>query len=132
MFVYVVTSGSYSDYGIDAIFSTKELAETYVSRMDNNSSYSGYNIEEWPIDAGLPRLFYGVRLAREFDQENKKLTEEAILSEMRPEHRVERPKTNVYLRGDSWEGIAWGSSYDVARKSLWDALAKAKAEKEGL
>lgn len=132
MFVYVVTSGSYSDYGIDAIFSTKELAETYASRMDSKSSYPGHNIEEWQIDAGLPRLFYGVRLARDFDRKNNMVTEEAVLSEMQPSYMVERPNTSVYLRGDSWEGVAWGSSYDVARKSLWDAIAKAKAEKEGL
>jgi hypothetical protein len=30
--VYVVTSGSYSDYGIERIFSTQELAEKYIRR----------------------------------------------------------------------------------------------------
>ena len=32
MKVYVITSGEYSDYGIDAVFTDKSLAEEYVDR----------------------------------------------------------------------------------------------------
>ena len=32
--VYVVTSGEYSDYGINAIFTTRELAEDYVDKVN--------------------------------------------------------------------------------------------------
>ena len=35
MQVYVVTSGEYSDYGIDAIFSTAEKAQEYVSMKNS-------------------------------------------------------------------------------------------------
>lgn len=45
--VYVVTSGEYSDYGIDAIFSEKKLSEEYIENGD------GTNIEEWYLD--VPR-----------------------------------------------------------------------------
>ena len=31
MIIYVVTSGSYSDYGIDKVFLSKEKAESYVA-----------------------------------------------------------------------------------------------------
>ena len=41
---YVVTSGNYSDYSINAVFSTKALAEHYVG----NSGH--HEIEEWPMD----------------------------------------------------------------------------------
>jgi hypothetical protein len=40
--VFVVTSGEYSSYSIDAVFSTKDLALAYVS---NNQ-----NIEEFELD----------------------------------------------------------------------------------
>ena len=32
MKVYVITSGEYSDYGIDAVFTDKALAEEYADR----------------------------------------------------------------------------------------------------
>lgn len=45
--VYAVSSGSYSDYGIDAIFSTKEKAEEFMQFIKNDD----YNkIEEYEID----------------------------------------------------------------------------------
>jgi len=34
MKVYIVTIGSYSDYSIDSVFSTVELAETYRSKLE--------------------------------------------------------------------------------------------------
>ena len=65
MKIYVVTSGSYSDYGIDAIFSTKEKAESFV-RLGNEKirNYAKYEVEEWDLDAcadQIPRATYEVR-----------------------------------------------------------------------
>lgn len=51
--IYVVTSGEYSDYSINAMFSTKELADQYIAKSiahaDLNYNY-GYNVEEWELD----------------------------------------------------------------------------------
>lgn len=43
--IYIVTSGNYSDYRIDAVFSKKENAEEYVQ---NNGS--DYRIEDYELD----------------------------------------------------------------------------------
>ena len=48
MKVYVVTSGIYSDYGIEAIFSIEELAKEYV---DIHGDYDNRRIEEWDLDS---------------------------------------------------------------------------------
>lgn len=48
--VFVVTSGQYSDYGVDAIFTTKELAENFINAFKSDSSYDEKNIEEWDLD----------------------------------------------------------------------------------
>ena len=45
MDVYVVTSGTYSDYHIDIVLSTRELAERVVAAWGEN-----YRIEKWPLD----------------------------------------------------------------------------------
>lgn len=43
--IYIVTSGEYSDYGIDTVFSTKEKAKAYIQQNGTN-----YNIEEYDLD----------------------------------------------------------------------------------
>ncbi len=43
--IYIVTSGEYSDYGINAVFSTKEKAVEYVEQHGTD-----YNIEEYNLD----------------------------------------------------------------------------------
>ena len=55
--VYVLTSGSYSDYGIVGIFSTKENAEEFKLRVKDHD----YNdIAEMELDAMLPQLRAGM------------------------------------------------------------------------
>jgi hypothetical protein len=45
--IYAVNSGSYSDYSIDALFSSKELAEDYMAKVKDGD----YNdIEEFQLD----------------------------------------------------------------------------------
>ena len=43
--IYLVSSGEYSDYGIDGIFTTKELAEKFIKSFDIENSYDEINIE---------------------------------------------------------------------------------------
>lgn len=43
--IYIVTSGEYSDYSIDAVFTTKEKAVDYVEQHGTD-----YNIEEYNLD----------------------------------------------------------------------------------
>jgi hypothetical protein len=57
--VYVVTSGAYSDYGISAVFSTREKAEEFIrlrrefgtTNLDGTVFYSDeYTVEEYALD----------------------------------------------------------------------------------
>lgn len=47
---YIVTSGSYSEYHIEAVFSTAELAEEYVARVNGPDEWSDRRVEEWDMD----------------------------------------------------------------------------------
>lgn len=47
--VYVVTSGCYSDYRIERVFSTKELADDFCDRYDND-----YQVVEYELDGEMP------------------------------------------------------------------------------
>ena len=48
---YIITSGSYSDYSIDRVFSTKEKADKYVNWKNQFNNFCGdYETEEWEMD----------------------------------------------------------------------------------
>lgn len=47
MKIYIVTAGTYSDYKIEAVFTTEEKAEAYV---DKYGDYDNRSIEEWDTD----------------------------------------------------------------------------------
>lgn len=49
--VYIVTSGSYSDYQIVIVFATKELADAFVS--DNGDC----DVEEYPLNTVVPKVY---------------------------------------------------------------------------
>lgn len=54
--VYIVTSGQYSDYGINAVFSSKEKAQEFIKNCEkiDNWIYRGlYYIEEWDLDKSI-------------------------------------------------------------------------------
>ena len=54
--IYVVTSGSYSDYGIDAIFDTKELAQAFIDSF-RHDGFSDFNdIEKWELNPNEAEL----------------------------------------------------------------------------
>ena len=53
--VYVVTSGEYSDYGIDAIFSTRELAQSFIDAFKADKWHE-MDIEEWDLDPNSTHL----------------------------------------------------------------------------
>ena len=51
--VFIVTSGEYSDYDIDRVFTTEEKAKEWVDVI--TSMYGGnYSIEQYELDAPIP------------------------------------------------------------------------------
>lgn len=69
--VYVVTSGVYSDYHIDGIFTTHELANAYVemrkrtNEIDEMFNYDcDFQIVPWELDAGRDGILSGYLLWR--------------------------------------------------------------------
>jgi len=50
--IYAVSSGSYSDYRVNALFSSKKLAKEFIEAMEKDTIYGGdYNdIEEYELD----------------------------------------------------------------------------------
>ncbi len=55
--MYVVTSGEHSDYGINAVFSTNELAQMFIDSFSEKTYYP-MSIEEWDLDPNADLLKY--------------------------------------------------------------------------
>lgn len=56
--VFVVTSGHYSDYGIDAIFTTEDLAQKFIDSFKADG-YNAMGIEEWDLNPNEEHLRQG-------------------------------------------------------------------------
>ena len=73
--VYVVTSGTYSDYHIESVFSTELAAHEFIAAFDSAFHEKDAKVEEYELDSGsrAERLkedgytLHSVRLARNGD-----------------------------------------------------------------
>lgn len=105
--VYLVSSGEYSDYGIRAVFSTKELAELYIQSLGDPQGYTEkMMIEEYPLDENEAHIRDGFHPYQV---------------------RMERDGTTTKIRLDTWDasvastvslvdGRYWR---ETGRKELW-------------
>lgn len=50
--IYLVSSGSYSDYHIDAVFDDQGLAQSFIDSFKKDCFGDKMNIEEWELNAG--------------------------------------------------------------------------------
>lgn len=51
--IYICTSGEYSDYGINAVFTDRELAEAYARDFSRDSYGGKIEVEEWTANITL-------------------------------------------------------------------------------
>ena len=60
MKVYVVTSGEYSDYGLDGVFSSRELAQKHIDTLTFDGAICEFNeILELELDPNKAELTSG-------------------------------------------------------------------------
>ena len=61
--VFVITSGEYSDYHIERVFSTHKKAQEYLDTKDD-----GYRLEEYYLDEPIERQTQVFRICFELDE----------------------------------------------------------------
>ena len=81
--IYLVTSGEYSDYGIDGVFTSKELAEKFIKSFNTKDSFERMNIETRtlnPYEKELQQGFkaYFVRMSKKGETVSVNNTEGAF------------------------------------------------------
>lgn len=128
MKIYIVTSGEYSGYGIEAVFTDKKQAELYCA------VHKYCRVEEYDADREhlegevhygiIARDYYRYPLACEFFYSSKPIN---------PTVRI-NPQTGLAAHDEYIIPVnkSYDEKYDAMKKVARDYIAKYKAEKEGL
>jgi hypothetical protein len=118
MIAYVVTSGRYSDYGIDGIFSTEEKAQEFMDSGEVDTwRWEGPRIEEWTVDEWQPREHYWFVL---FDQEGTVLSAREVAVN----------DDDYFLDGEFSYGVAWQKNSTTKQWSASVRLSNRRADKQ--
>jgi len=128
MTVYIVTSGEYSDYGINVVFSTREKADAYVKIHNRGGPYDSAGVEEYEVDDigdESIRPGYEARLSGKIEVE-KESTKECAIGE-----RCMNYSYGHYCDIDKrYSSVGYGETQEQALKVARDNYAKARAERE--
>ena len=57
--IWVIEKGSYSDYRVVGVYSTKEGAELVCARINGEESCALAVVSEWPLDPGVKAINQG-------------------------------------------------------------------------
>lgn len=128
MKIYVVTSGCYSDYGIDAAFVDKKEAAKFAAVKNKDNNYMTYGIEEYEtadggIDIGnnIAGFEYSAFVKNDYFM-NETLY---VSSDPVPKFKSEASNNRFHVWLEE-------ENYDLAEKILRDRFAEYKAKKEGI
>lgn len=153
MQVFVVTSGCYSDYGIEGIFSTNEKAQEYIDMQEFVQHYNNdYRIAVWDIDKisnDIPTVslcLYNGKVvtanelydnsntypAWEFVYNNKENYNGRVMEITKENYMNENYVTDVQFPIYVVFDVPYNKDKLVMEKIVYDEIAKYKAEKEGL
>lgn len=128
MKIYVVTSGCYSDYGIDAVFVDKKEAAKFAAVKNKSDSYTTYRIESYETADG--KIDIGNNIAGfEYSTfvKNDYFMNETLYVSSNPVPKFKSEASNYWL-------CVWleEENYELAEKILRDRFAEYKAKKEGI
>lgn len=121
--VYIVTSGTYSDYQVESIYSTEEKAKEAIETLIKLVANSDYSIDEYTLDKiNLPKYMYFA-----YVPEDKTLSCWGYLRDFQGTNgdiqvRHYKSKERIDIR------VAFTENYDGMVKSAWDKLAQYKYE----
>lgn len=136
--IYVVTSGEYSDYHIDGVFSNYEMAERYCALLTDKHDYDyeDPHIEEYDQDliSVNGKVYRGLTFREVQGIKSKYVDGIYTFVSLNPIEKTIKKHTNGY--GEKVLLVTIPISVrvddDEAEKIAYDWLARYKAEEQGL
>lgn len=110
MTIYIVTSGAYSDYSIDAVFLDRALADEYCRLDKERDSYDPARVEEWDVSDSVPSLTSYITIEVDY-QGTAKEYPRTVWEDDLPEHAPEYAVYRSWLNGFS----VWGRDVERVR-----------------
>jgi hypothetical protein len=116
--IYLVTSGCYSDYGVESVWTTREAADAQCVGRDDSNGY-GSRVEEFYLDA--PSNPEAVWWEANYRDGAITVADKAQTFDSPP------PEPIVWGRpGTPYQARAYGRSPEHARKILSDHIAASR------
>lgn len=142
MKVYIVTSGEYSNYGIERVFLNKEEAYCWAGIQ----RYDDYEVEEYETSDGKVELSGEVYFGVKFKYSMKVATKEEVWIRFtkiaRPERiekRIDEATTNLFGTFKTYSGtipLSKARFMKIGRKGMEkivrDFMAEVRAKEEGV
>lgn len=129
--VYIITSGEYSEYSIDSVWSSKEEAERLCALLNVGRGYEDYRVEEHSLNVSYHASGYLVSCYRaEYDYSVHGLNLDVSNIEFK-DAAWARADLNRVLDDRSKVSVL-GETKDKCLRMLADRLAEKKAEEEGV
>lgn len=129
--VWVVTTGTYSDYRIKRIFSTKELAERYVATIDNPD----VDVEGWDLDESFDpdSVYWEIVFVEDTGRVWAAHRYEEGVPDGRTVNDFQRTSSKYYDgRGFRWAGVVQARTKEHAIKIASERLVMALARENGM
>ena len=128
--IYIVTSGEYSDYGINAVFSSRELAEKYIELQTRVGYWyfevpriEEYTLDELPIypkEKSHYRVSLELRTGNLLDIDLTNLDSDKVLNFIVVNRSKKEDEIWVYC---------WAKDEEHAKKIAYDTRTKVLAER---
>lgn len=134
--VYIVTTGEYSGYGMEAAFSTRAKAQQFIDEYDDWAGYEHPRVEELPFDKWQRRTderFWKVEVrGSNTDHLGRPIAAATEVRELTPDYRVpDDIPTGIALLPWGYEVILTAPDAEAAVKIAAERVAVAKAQTAG-
>ncbi len=131
MKVYIITSGSYSDYGIRTVFVDRAVAEQFVK--EHSGEYDENNIEDWEGYDHIPerRSVYVIEAMPPYGTPREYTVHRWPWEELHfqgGEPKGDRPKVDEWTHGIR----VYGNNDQTVRKAFYDRVAPIVAKRAGI
>jgi hypothetical protein len=133
--VWAVSTGSYSDYAIERVFSTRALAEAYKTSLAGRSIFkTDARVEAWDVDSEFDpdKTWFRVSIRDDSGEVWNTYDYEELPPGVSLVNFFERTPPPYAGIPDMWIGYVQARDRDHATKIAADLVAMAKAQEAGI
>lgn len=129
--IYIITSGDYSEYSINSVWSSKEIAEKNCELLNAGSRWVEYQVEEWSMDVpqlDTQRTMLGEKAVYDFDAHGLHVDVANVVFTDAIFSKVDEGKP-VFTRTKL---AVMGYDKEKCLRIVFDVMAQKRAEDEGI